>query len=110
MTDCIFCRIVAGEIPGERVLEDERFIAIRDINPKADVHVLVIPREHRRDLDDFVAASGDGGAMLAFVTATARELGVEGRYRLITSVGSDAGQEVFHLHWHILSGGRLPGF
>jgi histidine triad (HIT) family protein len=109
-TDCIFCKIIAGEIPSQQVAADDGFVAFRDIAPKAEEHVLVVPRAHHPDLDAWLAAGADSDAMLAFVGRTARELGVDGRYRLIANVGADAGQEVFHLHWHILAGGRLPGF
>lgn len=111
MTDsCVFCRITAGDLPADVVASDEEFIAFRDVDPRAATHVLVVPRDHHVDLDAWIAAGGSSDRMLAFVRRVAGELGVEGRYRLITNVGADAGQVVFHLHWHVLAGTRLPGF
>lgn len=109
-TDCIFCSIIAGTIPCDEVLADDDFIAFRDIAPKAEHHALVVPRDHHADLDAWVAAGGSSDALLAFASRTAAELGVPGAYRLIANVGPDAGQEVFHLHLHVLAGDRLPGF
>lgn len=110
---CIFCRIAAGELPSEIVHQDDEFLAIRDIAPKADTHVLVLPRAHHAHLDAWLADAARAeptARMLAFVRDTAAALDVAGRYRLITNVGADAGQEVPHLHWHVLAGSRLPGF
>jgi histidine triad (HIT) family protein len=108
--DCIFCAIVAGTIPSETITTDDEFIAIRDIAPKSDVHLLVMPREHHANLDEWIAAGGSSDRMLAFVAAVAQDARVAGRYRLITNVGPKAGQVVPHLHWHILAGDSLPGF
>ena len=108
--DCVFCKIVAGEIPAELVRADEQFLAFHDTEPAADDHVLVIPREHHSDLDAFVTAGGSSRRMLRFVSDTATDAGIDGRYRLITNVGEAAGQAVFHLHWHLLAGTRIPGF
>lgn len=111
--DCIFCKILAGEIPGGRVLEDEEFVAIRDINPKAAVHVLVMPREHIASLDE-VGGWADrctGQRMLEFVVRVAGELGIrESGYRVITNTGPDSRQEVDHLHLHVIGGERLGDF
>jgi histidine triad (HIT) family protein len=97
---------VAGYAPATIVAENEEFVAFEDLFPKAATHVLVVPRVHERDLDAWVASAGAGASdrMLAFVGQVARELGVAGRYRLITNVGADAGQIIFHQHWHILAG------
>jgi len=110
--DCVFCAIVAGELPASILVEDDEFVAFADIAPKAPTHLLVVPREHHLDFDAWVAAApeGAGDRMLAFVARAAREAGVDGRYRLITNVGPAAGQEVFHLHWHVLAGHGMPGF
>lgn len=108
--ECVFCQIAAGTLTSDTVAESDAFLAFRDIAPRAKVHALVIPREHHQDLDTFVRAGGSSTDMLRFVHEVACELGVEGRYRLITNVGSSAGQVVDHLHWHILSGEKLPGF
>lgn len=111
MTDCIFCEIVAGEIPAQVVGRTDEFIAFKDINPVAPVHLLVIPRRHVTSLDGIEQLGvGTSGRLLAFIAATAREAGVaESGYRMVTNVGADAGQEVLHLHWHILGGARLGG-
>jgi histidine triad (HIT) family protein len=106
--DCIFCKIVRGELPATVVNRAEGFLAIEDINPKADVHVLVI---HERHIDTFrdIGELSDGEAkrMLDFVAETAKAAGLE-EYRLMIFCGAGAGQTVFHLHWHVL-GGRFRG-
>lgn len=104
--DCVFCRIVAGEIPAERVHEDDQVIAFRDQAPKAPVHVLVVPREHHRDVLELV----EHPELLAHVTSVggtiAADLG-DGDFRLIFNTGAHAGQTVFHVHAHVLAGGSL---
>lgn len=104
--DCVFCNIVKGFAPATFVLEDDEFVAFRDLFPKAATHVLVVPREHHVDLDAWVghAPAGASDRMLAFIGRVTDELGVGGNYRLITNVGADAGQIIFHQHWHILAG------
>jgi histidine triad (HIT) family protein len=105
--DCLFCRLVRD---GDHVHADDGFVAIRDIAPKAPVHLLVLPERHVetfRDVAEF--ADGDAAAMLRFVAETARKAGLED-YRVVVNVGPGGGQTVFHLHWHILGGGSLPGF
>ena len=103
---CIFCRIVAGELPATRVYEDDAVSAIRDIHPQAPVHVLVVPREHVSGID----ALGDSTAELAARTMTAvpkvaRAVGgLEAGYRVIINQGAAAGQTVPHLHLHVLGG------
>lgn len=111
MTDCIFCKIAAGEIPAEVVGETDEFIAFKDLNPAAPVHDLVIPRRHIVSFDEIEQLGvGTSGRLLAFIASTARAAGVaESGYRVITNVGRDSGQEVKHLHWHILGGKRLGG-
>jgi histidine triad (HIT) family protein len=111
MSDCIFCRIVAGEIPSPRVAEGEEWIAIRDINPAAPVHVLVIPRRHvagMAALEDADAALA--GTLLLAARDVARQEGVadEG-YRLVVNQGSHGGQTVPHLHLHVIGGRQLSG-
>jgi histidine triad (HIT) family protein len=102
--DCIFCRIVRGEAPATVVNRAEGLIAIKDIAPKADVHVLAIPERHLESFRE-VSALGEAEAkrMLDFVAETARVAGLED-YRLAVFTGRSAGQTVFHLHWHILGG------
>lgn len=104
--DCVFCNIVKGFAPATIVHADDEFVAFEDLFPKAATHVLVVPRAHHTDLDAWVAEAPAGASdrMLAFVGEVARRLDVAGRYRLITNVGADAGQIIFHQHWHILAG------
>lgn len=103
--DCIFCRIAAGEIPGDRIFEDERVVAFRDIHPKAPVHVLVIPRQHHASLD---AVPPGEDALLGHVCLVARDLakrlGLADGYRLVVNTGPAGGQTVDHLHLHLLGG------
>ena len=111
MSDCIFCRIVAGEIPAERVYEDEEVIAFRDIHPKAPVHLPVIPRRHIPSLEA-LAPEDDAlaGRILRLLPRLAREQGLEDGFRTVINTGPGGGQEVFHLHFHLLGGRGLPGF
>jgi len=106
-TDCLFCKIVAGEIPAERVHEDERVIAIKDINPRAPAHVLVIPRAHAATLSEHIAKHGEDGE-LAHLVRVAGQLGSkyggERGYRVVINEGGDGGQTVYHLHLHVLAG------
>jgi histidine triad (HIT) family protein len=111
MNDCIFCKIVAGQIPAERVYEDERVVVFRDIYPKAPVHLLMVSREHVASLDELTAAhDGLAAHVLRTVPEVARRAGLTGGYRTIINTGRGGGQEVLHLHLHILGGGPLPGF
>ena len=105
-SDCLFCRLYRE---GEHVRTGDGFVAIRDVNPKADVHLLVIPERHVetfRNVGDL--SPEEAQRMLAFVAETAREAGLDD-YRVIVNVGRGAGQTVFHLHWHIL-GGAIRAF
>ena len=109
MSNCLFCRIIAGEIPGAVVYEDERIIALKDINPQAPTHVLVIPRRHIATLND-LTPEDDGllGEMTRRAAAIAREHGhAERGYRTVFNCNADAGQTVFHIHMHVLGGRRL---
>ena len=107
---CLFCKIVAGEIPSDRVHEDADVIAFRDINPQAPTHVLVIPRRHIADASALSAVDGPILARLFEVTRRlADDAGLTNGYRIVTNVGPDAGQSVFHLHFHLL-GGRPMGW
>ncbi|MDD3054480.1 MAG: histidine triad nucleotide-binding protein [Aliarcobacter sp.] len=106
---CIFCKIVKGEIPNQTILEDERFLAFNDINPTRKIHVLIIPKEHYASFD--VIPSQIMAEMTKFIQKVAAILDIkQSGYRLITNVGDDGGQEVYHLHFHIIGGepvGRL---
>jgi len=109
VTDCLFCKIVAKEIPADVVLETDRVLAFRDINPQAPTHVLVIPKEHFRDAAA-MAAADDGWAddVLQAGHAVAEQEGVaESGYRLVFNTGAAAGQAVFHVHLHVLGGRSL---
>jgi histidine triad (HIT) family protein len=104
--DCLFCKIVAGDVPAERVLESDRTISFRDINPQAPVHVLVIPRAHLTDLAA-VAAAGDGllDEMAGQARQVAERAGIAGAgYRVVFNTGPESGQTVWHAHAHVLGG------
>lgn len=103
--DCLFCRIVAGEIPSDIVHTDDHVIAFRDIAPRAPTHVLVIPRRHIPDVHALTDADGDLLAKLfAVVRAVADAAELDRGYRVVTNVGPESGQSVFHLHFHLLGG------
>ncbi len=106
MTDCLFCKIVAGDIPADVVYSDETTVAFRDIAPKAAVHVLVIPRAHYTDIAEAAAADPAlVGAMVLTARQVAADAGHEsGGYRLVVNTGPAAGQTVFHAHLHLLAG------
>ncbi len=116
MTDCLFCRLVAGEIPATVVHETERTLAFRDINPVAPTHVLVIPKEHHRNAGELAIADPE---LLAEVLRSAKAVaeqeglisadGVEPGYRMVTNTGPQAGQSVDHVHVHVL-GGKAMGW
>jgi histidine triad (HIT) family protein len=106
--DCLFCRIVAGEIPATVVHETPTTLAFRDIDPKAPVHVLVIPKEHHRDVVALVADPAAAADVLAASAAVAEAEGLTGDgFRLIFNTGSHGGQEVFHVHAHVVGGRPL---
>lgn len=108
-SDCLFCRIVAGEIPNDTVYETDTVLAFRDITPRANVHVLVIPKAHQHTLAQM--AGEDAGSVAELFTAAgevARREGIdESGYRVVSNVGADAGQEVFHVHVHVLGAQQL---
>jgi histidine triad (HIT) family protein len=108
MNDCLFCRIISGEIPAKKVYEDEHILAFEDINPQAPIHVLVIPKKHLRGLKEGSAADAEliGRCHLA-AAAIARQRSIEDGYRTVLNVGPQAGQSVFHLHVHLLGGRAL---
>jgi histidine triad (HIT) family protein len=109
MTSCLFCRIVAGEIPAKIIHETERTLAFRDINPKAPVHVLVIPKDHHETAGALAAADPNlaGEVLRAAADVAAAEGVAEDGYRLLFNTGPHAGQEVFHVHGHVLGGRPL---
>jgi histidine triad (HIT) family protein len=110
MADCLFCRIVSGEIPAKVVKRTADAVAFHDIDPKAPVHVLVIPTRHLAAVRSAGGADAEAllGRLLAFSAEVAADLGLDARgYRVVTNTGPDAGQSVDHLHFHILGGRRF---
>lgn len=109
--DCLFCKIAAGTIPSERVHEDGHVIVFKDIHPKAPVHLLIVPRLHVESLNELTPAhDGLVAHMLRLLPGLARKQGLANGFRTIVNTGPGGGQEIFHLHIHLLGGGRLPGF
>lgn len=109
--DCLFCRIVEGEIPSDKVFENQSVYAFRDLNPQAPTHVLIIPKAHVASAADLESGHADDlVAIFEAAASIAEDEGIAGDgYRLITNVGRDAGQTVFHLHFHLV-GGRPMGW
>ena len=106
LMDCIFCKIINGEIPCEKVLETDNILAFKDINPAADEHILIVPKKHIADIDSFKNNDSSYAAeMIIAARDIAQKLNLnEKGYRLIINNGKAAGQDVFHLHLHILGG------
>jgi histidine triad (HIT) family protein len=109
MTDCLFCRIVAGEIKADKVYEDADTFAFRDINPQAPTHVLVVPRRHIATLNDLTEGDAElVGKLFLAAQRVARAAGIaEAGYRTVINCNADAGQSVWHLHLHVLGGRRM---
>ena len=107
--DCLFCRIIAGEIPSTKVYEDDVMLAFRDISPEAPCHVLVVPKKHIGSMDEVNAGNSDAVARIfEKIPEIARLGGAENGYRVIANCGEDAGQSVMHLHFHVIGGTTLP--
>jgi histidine triad (HIT) family protein len=108
MNDCIFCRIVKGEIPSKKVYEDDQTYAFEDLDPKAPTHVLIVPKKHIRGLKEAEANDAEvvGQCHLA-AAKIAKERGIEDGYRTVLNVGPGSGQSVFHMHVHLLGGRKL---
>lgn len=107
--DCLFCKIIAGEIPSAKVYENDYVYAFRDIQPQAPVHVLIVPKEHISSIDEVTPANSDIVRHVAeAIPEVAKALGLENGYRVITNVGEDGCQSVHHLHFHLLGGAKLP--
>ena len=108
MSDCLCCKIAAGEIPSTCLYDDENVYAFRDINPQAPVHFLVIPKQH---IDSVAAVSAENSAAVArcfeVIAKVAEQEGLENGYRVISNCGADGGQTVHHLHFHVLGGKPL---
>lgn len=107
--DCLFCKIVAGDIPSSKVYEDEQILAFRDIAPAAPVHVLFIPKAHIAGVREITAENAAVVAhIFSMIPQVAQELGITD-YRVVSNNGADAGQTVHHLHFHLLGGATLGG-
>ncbi len=109
MSDCLFCKIIAGEIPSDIVFQDEQITAFRDINPVAPTHILIIPNKHIATINDL---STEDEALVGHLFTTAKALAkdegiAESGYRLIINVNRDGGQEIYHLHLHLIGGQRM---
>ena len=105
---CLFCKIIAGEIPSAKVYEDEKVYAFKDINPQAPVHVLVVPKCHIESADAINAENSCSvAAVFEAIPAVAKACGLENGYRVITNIGEDGCQSVKHIHFHILGGKKL---
>ena len=108
MTDCLFCKIVAGDIPSTKVYEDEKILAFRDIAPMAPTHILVIPKVHIGSVAEITADNCDVVAhIFKTIPVIAEAEGLVNGYRVVSNCGADAGQTVHHLHFHILGGKTL---
>ena len=109
MEDCVFCKIIKGEIPSNKVYEDEEILAFKDINPAAPIHILVIPKKHIPSLVEL--EQGDEeiiGKIYKVINKIAKEQGIDNKgFRVIVNCGKDGGQEVNHLHFHLLGGKQL---
>lgn len=110
MADCLFCSMVSGKIPTSKLYEDDHIFVIKDIRPKATVHLLVIPKLH---IDSLLDVQEEHSTLLGYVMISlknfAKAQGLSS-FRTIINAGTNSGQEIFHLHFHILGGGPLPGF
>ena len=108
MNDCLFCKIIEGVIPSKKVYEDENIYAFYDIAPQAPVHILVIPKTHIASADEITDANSATVAhIFTVIPKIAKELGLEGGYRVVTNIGENGCQSVKHLHFHILGGEKL---
>ncbi len=107
--DCLFCKIISGEIPSNKVYEDDAVYAFRDIAPQAPVHILVVPKEHIESADGICSENSKYvAAVFEAIPRIAASEGLVGGYRVITNCGEDACQSVKHLHFHVLGGCRMP--
>ena len=108
MSECIFCKIIKGEIPSTNVYEDDFVLAFRDIYPQAPVHIIVIPKEHIESAAKFSSENSYlAGKCFEAITKIADAEGLKGGYRVITNTGADSGQTVFHIHFHLLGGKKF---
>lgn len=108
MNDCLFCRIISGDIPSTKVYEDDQIFAFRDIAPMAPTHILVVPKTHIAGVDEITPENSAVVAhIFEMIPIIAREEGLTGGYRVVSNIGEDGGQTVRHLHFHILGGKKL---
>ena len=108
MSSCLFCKIIAGDIPSTKVYEDEKILAFRDIAPQAPTHILVIPKSHIGSVAEVTAENANVVAhIFTVIPQIAEKEGLSGGYRVVSNCGADAGQTVHHLHFHILGGKTL---
>lgn len=108
MCDCLFCKIVAGDIPSNKVYEDETVLAFRDVNPQAPTHILVIPKAHIANVGEITSETASlAGHCLEVAAIVAKQEGLENGFRVVSNCGDDAGQSVHHLHFHVLGGQKL---
>jgi len=106
--NCLFCKIIAGDIPSTKVYEDEKVLAFRDIAPQAPTHILVVPKAHIADCNGITAENAEVVAhIFSVIPQIAKAEGLENGYRVVSNCGEDAGQTVQHLHFHILGGKKL---
>ncbi|HCG68540.1 MAG: histidine triad nucleotide-binding protein [Eubacteriales bacterium] len=107
--DCLFCKIIAGEIPSAKVYSDDHVYAFKDINPQAPVHILIVPREHIASADEITAENSAAVAhIFEAIPKIAAAAGLTNGYRVITNCGEDGCQSVKHLHFHLVGGRKLP--
>ncbi len=108
MSDCLFCKIIRGQIPAKKAYEDEKVFAFHDINPQAPTHILIIPKKHITGLDHVSAEDAELIGYSHLIAAKlGKERGIEQGYRTVYNVGPDSGQSVFHLHLHLIGGRRM---
>ena len=105
--DCIFCKIIKGEIPCGKVYEDDKILAFKDISPKAPVHVLIVPKEHIESAAYLYGREDISGAVFNAAATIAKEQGLDNGFRIVTNCGADGRQSVGHLHFHLLGGKEL---
>ncbi len=110
MSDCLFCKIIAGEIPSTKVYEDDLMFAFRDIAPQAPTHILIVPKAHLASADEITPENASVvAAIFAKIPQLAKAEGLEKGYRVVTNIGEDGAQSVKHLHFHLLGGRALSG-
>ena len=108
MQNCLFCKIIAGEIPSQAVYQDDKVFAFKDIAPVAPVHVLIIPKKHISNLEELTAEDADlMGHIVLTASKLAKELGLEKGYRLVSNCKEDGGQTVHHIHFHLIGGREM---